>query len=69
VVTLGNNLNYQWQVSTDGGKTWKNSDAKGSKTHKMSFTVKKNFDKRYYRCRVKNGTGTVFSKKAKLTVK
>ncbi|SEF71900.1 hypothetical protein SAMN04487934_102257 [Eubacterium ruminantium] len=60
---------YQWQVSTDGGETWKNSSATGAKTDTISFTAKKAQNGYMYRCVVKNGTATQNSSKAKLTVK
>ena len=69
VAAAGKNLKYQWQYSADGGKTWKNSAGAGNKTEKLTIGVKKQYSGRYYRCRVKNGTGTVYSKKAKLSVK
>lgn len=69
VAAAGNNLKYQWQYTKDGGKSWKNSTGKGNKTAKLTVKVKKAFNGRFYRCKVSNGTGTVFSKKAKLTVK
>lgn len=65
---VGSNVKYQWQYSADGGKTWKTSYGKGSKTRVLSFKALKKFDKRQYRCRVKNNTGTTFSAPAKLTV-
>lgn len=66
---VGSNAKYQWQYSADGGKTWKTSYGKGAKTRVLSFQALKKFDRRQYRCRVKNGTGTAFSAPAKLTVK
>lgn len=69
VAAVGKNIKYQWQYSTDGGKTWKNSAGNGNKTETLNVGVKKTYSGRYYRCRVKNGTGTVYSRKAKLTVK
>jgi len=69
VKAVGNGVKYQWQYSSDGGKTWKNSSGKGNSSFKLSVVTKKNYSGRYYRCRVKTSAGTVYSKKAKLTVK
>ena len=69
VAVAGANLKYQWQYSSDGGRTWKNSKAKGNKTDKIILKANKYSNGAVFRCRVKNGTGTVFSRKAKLTVK
>lgn len=69
VKARSNAAKYQWQVSTDGGKTWKNSSATGAKTNTISFTAKKAQSGYMYRCVVKNGTATQNSNKVKLTVK
>ncbi len=69
VSAVGNNLKFQWQYSSDGGRTWKYAKAKGNRTEQLRVQVHKASDGVMYRCRVKNKTGTVFSKKAKLTVK
>ncbi len=68
VKASGTNLTYQWQYSTDGGKTWKNSPATGNKTAtlKISATASKSGYK--YRCVVKSGTAKVTSKAVTLTV-
>ena len=65
----GKNMKYQWQYSKDGGKTWENSAGKGNTTKTLTVSAKKSHNGKYYRCRVKTRTGTVYSKKVKLTVK
>ena len=61
---------YQWQVSTDGGKTWKNCVSSSATKATFTFTGKDRHDGNYYRCRVKDSGGnTVYSSKVKLTVK
>ncbi len=70
VEATGTGLVYQWQVSTDGGKTWKNCSSTSAKKAAFTFTAKTSHNGNYYRCRVKdNGGNTVYSGKVKLTVK
>ncbi len=70
VEATGTGLVYQWQVSTDGGKTWKNCSSTSAKKATFTFTAKTSHNGNYYRCRVKdNGGNTVYSGKVKLTVK
>ena len=57
---------YQWQYSKDNGATWKTWKGKTSATLKVTASVKNNGT--LYRCIVKNGVGSVTSKKARLTV-
>ncbi len=60
---------YQWQASTDGGKTWKNSGANGNKTATLSFTAAASHNNYQFRCVVKNSSGqSAISSAAKLTV-
>ncbi len=61
---------YQWQVSTDGGKTWKNCSSSSAKKATFTFTSKTTHNGNYYRCRIKDSGGnTVYTAKVKLTVK
>lgn len=67
---LGSNLTYQWQTSTDGGKTWKNSGLTGNKTKKLSVQATSKRDGYQFRCIVKDTeNNTVTSDVAVLTVK
>ena len=69
VEAVGSNIKYQWQFSTDGGKTWTNSAGKGNQSNTLTVTAKKSYNGKLYRCKVKTGAGTVYSKKVKLTIK
>jgi len=69
VEAVGNDIKYQWQFSSDGGETWTNSTGAGNKTNTLTVTTKKNYNGKLYRCKVKTSAGTVYSKKAKLTIK
>lgn len=66
--TIGSGIKYQWQYSSDGGKTWKNSSCTGNKSAVGKVKTKKSYSGRYYRCKVYTSYGTVYTKKAKLTV-
>ena len=70
VEATGASLKYQWQVSTDGGKTWKNCSSSSAAKATFSFTAKASHNGNYYRCRIKDSGGnTVYTNKVKLTVK
>ena len=68
VTATGSDLQYQWQKSTDGGKTWANCTANSSDKSLFYFFASTSFNGWYYRCRVSNSLGTVYSSAAKLTV-
>ena len=69
VKATGASKTYQWQVSTDGGKTWKNCTSSSATSATFTFTGKDKHDGNYYRCRVKDSGGnTVYTEKVKLTV-
>ena len=56
-------------MSTDGGKTWKNSGANGNKTATLSFTAAAAHNGYLFRCIVKSSSGqSVTSNPATLTV-
>lgn len=68
--SMGYALNYQWQASTDNGKTWNNSGLTGNKTDtlKVDATLARNGYK--FRCVVSNEWGDcINSPAATLTVK
>ncbi len=70
VAATGAGKVYQWQSSSDGGKTWKNCTSSSAKKATFTFTAKTSHNGNYYRCRVKDSGGnTVYSSKVKLTVK
>ena len=69
VEATGHSLKYQWQCSTDGGKTWKNCTSTSAKKAAFSFTTKTTHNGNYYRCRITDSAGNViYTSKVKLTV-
>ena len=66
VAATGTGLKYQWQYSSDYGKTWTNKAGSTSATH--TVTVKASYNGYLYRCKVTNSAGTVYSSKVRLTV-
>ena len=69
VTATGTNLSYQWQASTDGGNTWKNSGLKGNKTNKLTVKATAARNGYMFRCLITDCVGqTVTSDAAKLTV-
>ena len=60
---------FQWQYSTDNGKTWINSPSSGNKGKKLTVNTNANMNGRLYRCQVTYGSTVLSSKTAKLTVK
>ena len=69
VKAKGSKLSYQWQISKDNGKTWKNSGATGNKTATLTVKAEKRLNGTKYRCVVTNGTVKINSNVAILTVK
>ena len=70
VTATGDGLAYQWQYSTDGGETWKDSTAASGKTAKLTTTTKASFDGRLYRCVITDVFGAeLVTDAAVLTVK
>ena len=63
----GSDLEYQWQVSSDYGTTWKNSSATGAKTAKLTFKASKSLDGRRFRCKITSGKDVIYTKTATLT--
>jgi len=70
VKATGASKAYQWQVSTDGGMTWKNCLSSSATKATFTFTGKDRHDGNFYRCQIKDSGGnTIYSIAAKLTVK
>ncbi len=70
VEATGHSLTYQWQYSTDGGKTWKTCSGSAAKKAIFSFTAKISHNGYYYRCRITDSAGNrVYTSKVKFTVK
>jgi len=70
VEATGHSLTYQWQYSTDGGKTWKNCSSSSAKKAIFSFTAKTSHNGYYYRCKITDSAkNVIYTSKVKLTVK
>lgn len=68
IVAVGNNLTYQWQLSTNGGTTWQNSTAAGNATPTLSTVATAARNGYQYRCEVTSGEYIIYSQPATLTV-
>ena len=66
VEATGQNLNYQWYFSNNGGGSWTKSGAESAKTANYSFTVAKAHDGRQFKCVVSGNNGTATSEIAAL---
>ena len=64
----GNNLSYQWQWSSDAS-TWKNCTSTGYNTSSFGFKMRELYAGRFYRCQITNGTETVYTDAATITLK
>ena len=71
VTNPGSVVNYQWQCTTDGGKTWQNIHSATSKTNQLSLKVNTTNVKFNYRCVIKSdgvkaisGTSMIFAAQA-----
>lgn len=67
VAATGSNLAYQWQQSTDGGKTWTDITGATGENYTTAATTM-NMNGCQYRCVVKGDGGEVVSNAATLTV-
>jgi len=69
ITPRGENLTYQWEVSTDDGATWKNSIANGNQTVSIWMNLYANYSGRQYRCKVTDANGnTQYSNPATLSL-
>ena len=57
VVATGTGLKYQWQVSTDEGQTWKDSNSTGNSTSILSLTISSIWDGVHLRCVITDANG------------
>ena len=57
VVASGNGLKYQWETSTDGGKSWTNSEYGGNNSSSMSLYAKEERNGHKFRCKVSDAAG------------
>ena len=68
--STGTALTYQWQVSTDAGKTWKNSSLSGNATATLKVEATESRNGYRFRCIIKDAKKNSFTTDAaKLTVK
>ena len=56
-VDADNVASYQWQYSTDGGETWKNSSGTAAKTDTLSFTISATSIAMLRRCEMTDANG------------
>lgn len=68
VAASGDDLSYQWEVSADGGKTWKDSPVTGNQTATLTVPATASRSGNQYRCVVRSGSAEVTSDAATLTV-
>ncbi len=59
---------YQWQVSSDGGKTWIKSSALNAATNRLRVSVTISAVKSVYRCRISNADNTVYSDEVRINM-
>lgn len=65
VVAEGNDLQYQWQWSSNG-TTWKNCTSAGYNTDTFGFTMKESLAGRQYRCVITKGGYSIYSEAAEI---
>ena len=68
VVASGVDVTYQWQYSSNGGSTWKNSTAAAAKTNQLSIAGNPSNAKLLYRCAVTNAMGTTYTNTVRVTI-
>lgn len=69
VKATGENLQYQWQYSTDMGSSWINSTSSSAKTATFRSVAKDSWNHRLYRCLITDAAGnTLTSAEAMLVV-
>ena len=69
VDATGENIQYQWQYSNNGGSTWNNSGMAGNKTASLNVVATAARNGQMYRCILTNEYGSIISDAATLTVK
>ena len=68
VETTGEDLTYQWQYRKSSSDSWKSTTFSGAKTDTLTVTAKAYHDGYQYRCKISDGTDTVYSEAAELSV-
>ena len=61
VKATGENLTYQWQYRKTPSSSWVNSTASGNKTATVKMSATQANDGYQYRCKISDGTTTVYS--------
>ncbi len=56
-----NAASYQWQYSSDDGKTWEKINVQSANSNKLVFTINRDHYKQLFRCVVLNGTDSATS--------
>ena len=70
VTAAGEKLKYQWQYSSDNGKTWVNCSNESSKTNTFKLVAAANRNNYLCRCIIIDDVGAqIISNSAKLTIK
>ena len=59
VAAEGDNLEYRWQISSDGGETWQESWNQGYNTTTLGVRMNANRDGNMYRCAITSGLKVV----------
>ena len=68
VEVAGSDLSYQWQYSVNQGSTWKNCSSGTYATDTFSFVMKDTLNGRWYRCRVSDASGSIYSEAALIEI-
>ena len=68
VVAAGSGLSYDWQYSTDCGRTWNGCQTSGHDSATFGFKPSASLNGRMYRCIIKNSFGTVYTEPVMLNI-
>ena len=69
VQASGESLKYQWQVSTNNGRSWSNYTGSGANKASISVKATKTMNGYMYRCIVSNPAGSITTNAATLSIK
>ncbi len=62
-------VKYEWQKSTNGGKTWKKAKMSGYKTKTLKITKPAKYLNTQFRCKVTDKNGTLYTKAVYIELK
>ena len=68
VVAAGDNLTYQWQFSSNNGRSWYNSNGQGAKTADLNVAGSAANTKYLYRCVITNAAGSVTTESVRVVL-